>query len=48
MRDMVVAGPKAIAETANVQARIIDLNILEEILGEQEVGYIVAILCSKQ
>lgn len=48
MRDMVVAGPKAIAETANVQARIIDLNILEEVLREQEVGYIVAIAGSKE
>lgn len=48
MRDMVVAGPKAIAETASVQARMIDLNILEGIFWEQEMDYIVAIACSKE
>ena len=45
---MVVAGPKAIAETARVQARMIDLNILEGILEEQDVVYIVATACSKE
>ena len=46
MRDMVVAGPKAKAETANTEAMIRDLNIAEDSL-DRGMDYIVAKICSR-